>query len=66
MSLTHQQRHRLQAALGDRLMAVCYGAGIDFTAMLVTLKQASLRPDIITFADLSAEKPPALEVRSVA
>jgi hypothetical protein len=29
---------------------------------LVALKQASLRPDIITFADLSAEQPPTLEV----
>lgn len=61
MSLTHRQRHRLRAALGGRLMAVCYGAGVDSTAMLVALKQAGLRPDIITFADLSAEKPPTLE-----
>ncbi|PSM16294.1 hypothetical protein [Nitratireductor sp. StC3] len=61
MSLTHRQRHLLQAALRDRLMAVCYGAGVDSTAMLVALKQAGLRPDIITFADLSAEKPPTLE-----
>jgi hypothetical protein len=42
-------------------MAVCYGAGVDSTAMLVALKQDSLRPNIITFADLSAEKPPTLE-----
>lgn len=61
MPLTHRQRHRLQAALGGRLIAVCYGAGVDSTTMLVALKQAALRPDIITFADLSAEKPPTLE-----
>jgi hypothetical protein len=73
MSLTHRQRHRLKPAFGDRLMAVCYGAGVDSTTMLVALKQAGLRPDIITFADLSTEKPPtlrgednALDIRSVA
>lgn len=29
--------------------------------MLVALKLAGLRPDIITFADMVAEKPPTLE-----
>lgn len=61
MLLTHQQRHRLRAALGGRILAVCYGAGVDSTAMLVALKQAGLRPAIITFADLQAEKPPTLD-----
>lgn len=58
MLLTHQQRHRLRAALGGRILAVCYGAGVDSTAMLVALKQAGLRPAIITFADLQAENLP--------
>lgn len=61
MVLTHQQRHRLRAALGGRLLAVSYGAGVDSTAMLVALKDAGLRPRIITFADLSAEKPPTIK-----
>ena len=58
MLLTHRQRHRLHAAFGGRFIAVCYGTGVDSTAMLVALKQAGLRPNIITFADLSAESRP--------
>lgn len=61
MPLTLEQRRRLRAALAGRLLAVCYGAGVDSTAMLVALKLAGLRPDIITFADMVAEKPPTLE-----
>lgn len=51
-----QQRRLLRTALGGRLLAVCYGAGVDSTALLLALKLADLRPDIITFADLVAEK----------
>ena len=61
MLLTYQQRRRLRATLAGRLLAVCYGAGVDSTAMLIALKLAGLRPDIITFADLCAEKPPTLD-----
>lgn len=61
MLLTRQQRRLLRTTLGDRLLAVCYGAGVDSTAMLVALRDAGLRPDIITFADLVAEKPQTLE-----
>lgn len=57
MLFTRRQRHLLHAALAGRLLAVCFGAGVDSTAMLVALKLAGLRPDIITFADLVAEKP---------
>lgn len=57
MLLTRRQRHLLRAALAGRLLAVCFGAGVDSTAMLIALKLAGLRPDIITFADLVAEKP---------
>ncbi|CAM5290986.1 hypothetical protein ATER59S_00539 [Aquamicrobium terrae] len=56
MPLTHRQRHQLRAKLGDRLLAVCYGVGVDSTALLVALKLAGLRPRIITCADLNAEK----------
>lgn len=55
--LTRQQRSLLRTALAGRLFAVCYGAGVDSTALLVALKLADLRPDIITFADLLSEKP---------
>lgn len=61
MLLSLEQRRRLRAALAGRLLAVCYGAGVDSTAMLVALKLAGLRPHIITFADMVAEKPPTLE-----
>lgn len=61
MPITPQQRERLRAALSGRLLAACFGVGVDSTAMLVALKLAGLRPDIITFADLVAEKPPTLE-----
>jgi hypothetical protein len=57
MLLSHRQRHRLRAALAGRLLAVCYGAGVDSTALLIALKLAGLRPDVITFADVMAEKP---------
>lgn len=61
MPITPQQRERLRAELSGRLLAACFGVGVDSTAMLVALKLAGLRPDIITFADLVAEKPPTLE-----
>ncbi len=57
MLLTHRQRHDLRAALAGRLLAACFGAGVDSTAMLIALKLAGLRPMIVTFADLAAEKP---------
>jgi hypothetical protein len=58
--LTHRQRRMLRAALGGRLLAVCYGSGVNSVALLIALKLAGLRPDIITFADLFAEKPPTM------
>lgn len=57
MPLTRRQRQLLRAALAGRLLAVCFGAGVDSTAMLIALRLARLRPDIVTFADLVAEKP---------
>lgn len=53
-------RRRILAALKGRLLAVCYGAGVDSTAMLIALHLAGLQPNIITFADLAAEKPETL------
>jgi hypothetical protein len=40
---------------------VCFGAGVDSTAMLVLMKQWGVRPDIITFADTGGEKPDTYE-----
>lgn len=36
---------------------VCYGAGVDSTAMLMALADAGITPDLITFADTGGEKP---------
>lgn len=48
--------HRLRPLKG-RLLAVCFGAGVDSTAMLIALRLAGIRPHLITFADVGAEKP---------
>lgn len=37
--------------------AVCWGAGVDSTAMLIEMHRRGERPEIITFADTGAEKP---------
>lgn len=58
--LSQQQVRTLQDALGGRLLSVCYGAGVDSTAMLVALHEAGIRPDVITFADTGGEKPETL------
>lgn len=38
-------------------IVVCYGGGVDSTAMLIKLRDLGIRPDAITFADTGAEKP---------
>lgn len=60
MVLTPIQRTTLQDALRDRLVVLCFGSGVDSTAMLVALRGAGLRPDVITFADTGGEKPETL------
>lgn len=59
--LTASQISVLRAALGGRKLAVCFGAGVDSTAMLVALHAADLRPEIITFANVNAEKEKTLQ-----
>ena len=54
------QRGALRAALQGRLIVVCFGAGVDSTAMLLALRAAGLRPGAITFADTGGEKPETL------
>ena len=55
--LSADQVETLQTVLAGRLIALCFGAGVDSTAMMVALKAAGIRPDIITFADTGGEKP---------
>lgn len=38
-------------------LAVAYGMGVDSTAMLVGMAARGIRPDLILFADVGAEKP---------
>lgn len=44
---------------------VCYGGGVDSTAMLIALRDAGIVPDLITFADTGAEKPETYEMVKV-
>lgn len=55
--LSASQKQALRDALSERSIVVCFGAGVDSTAMLVALRAADLRPDAITFADTGGEKP---------
>lgn len=49
--------HRLRPLKG-RLLAACFGSGVDSTAMLVALYLAGIQPHVITFADVGeGEKP---------
>lgn len=59
--LSFAQRKALREALGGRIIALCFGAGVDSTAMMVALKAADLRPDVITMADTGGEKPETME-----
>ena len=42
--------------LNKMLFCVCWGAGVDSTAMLIRMIKLGLRPAMITFADVGAEK----------
>jgi hypothetical protein len=43
--------------MNNSTIAVCWGAGWDSTAMLIEMERRGIRPDVITFADVGAEKP---------
>lgn len=55
--LGSQQIAALCAALNGRKIVLCFGAGVDSTAMLVALRAASITPHLITMADTGGEKP---------
>lgn len=55
--LSPTQLRALRDALAERPLVVCFGSGVDSTAMLVALHEAELRPRVITFADTGGEKP---------
>jgi len=45
----------------DRTVCVCFGAGVDSTAMLIRMIRMGIRPEVITFADVGAERPETYE-----
>jgi hypothetical protein len=45
----------------DAPIIVCFGGGVDSTAMLIAMKRQGIRPDAITFADTGGEKPETYE-----
>ncbi|MDM5182061.1 hypothetical protein PO883_33345, partial [Massilia sp. DJPM01] len=56
--LDGSRRRRLRRELAGRPIAVCFGAGVDSTAMLVLLRMCDITPTLVTFADVpNAEKP---------
>lgn len=56
-TLRADQVQALRAVLAGRTLALCFGAGVDSTAMMVALHAASLRPEIVTIGDTGGEKP---------
>lgn len=59
--LTQSQRDALRRALDGRLLALCFGAGVDSTAMIAALHAAGIEPDVMTFANTGGEKPLSLQ-----
>lgn len=55
--LSATQINTLRRLLLGRRIVVCFGAGVDSTALLVVLWLSSIRPNLITFADTGGEKP---------
>ena len=51
--------------LPDGPVIVCYGGGVDSTAMLIAMKRQGIIPDLITFADVGSEKPETYEMVEV-
>ena len=47
---------KTRSSLLRRIMAVCWGAGWDSSALLIEMYRRGLRPDLITMADVGSEK----------
>jgi|SRR6185312_13331968 len=55
--LTSAHKEALHSALDGRLLVVCFGGGVDSTAMLVALHEAGVPVQLVNFADTGGEKP---------
>jgi len=58
--LTEEQIAALRAVLCGRRIVVCFGAGVDSTALLIVLFAAGIAVDLVTFANTGGEKPETL------
>ena len=59
--LRSDQVRALQSVLYNRTLVLCFGGGVDSTAMLIALREAELVPELILMADTDAEKPETWE-----
>ena len=50
---------------GDVPLIVCNGVGVNSYAMLIAMNRKGIIPDVITFADLEAEKPETYDALTV-
>ncbi len=55
--LSASQVMALRQELSRRKIVLCFGGGVDSTALIVVLRAAGIRPEAITFADTGGEKP---------
>ncbi len=51
----------IEIVVPDAPIIVCYGGGVDSTAMLIAMRRQNIVPALITFADVGAEKPETYE-----
>lgn len=58
--LSGPEKAALRTALDGRLIAVCFGGGVDSTAMMVAMHEAGIVPRLVTTADTGGEKPETL------
>lgn len=49
--LSAAQVMALREELGGRKIVLCFGGGVDSTALIVVLRAAGIRPEAVTFAD---------------
>ena len=59
--LSAAQVMALREELGGRKIVLCFGGGVDSTALIVVLRAAGIRPEAVTFADTGGEKPETIE-----
>ncbi len=59
--LSASQVMSLRRELAGRKTVLCFGGGVDSTALIVVLRATGIRPEAVTFADTGGEKPETIE-----